>query len=295
MQSLNWDDLRFFLALSRYKTATHAGAYLGVNHTTISRRAKALESSVNTRLFDRSNGGYALTQAGDNLFKHALEIEDLVQSIDRDIFGRDSQLSGRLKMTIAHDVAERLVLDHLKEFHKAYPHIDLELLTTTSLMNMNTREADIALRLTPKPPEYLVGQEIVRLQHGLYTSSPYWLENSAAPSVILYSDSSTSSQWANTHFPEAKVSMRVDDVCTMSHAVAGGMGVARLPCYVGDTDSRLRRLDIKLDESSWGIWVLNHVDLRSTARVRAARDFLVSVIRKQIPLIKGENSVFIPV
>jgi len=87
--------------------------------------------------------------------------------------------------------------------------------------------------------------------------------------------------------------MRVDDVSTLCHAVAGGMGVARLPCYVGDTDPRLRRLDIQLDESTWGIWVLNHVDLRSTARVRAGRDFLVSIIENQIPLIKGKNSVFI--
>jgi DNA-binding transcriptional LysR family regulator len=291
MQNLNWDDLRFFLALNRHKTATQAGLVLGVNHTTIARRAKALEYSLDSQLFQRSQGGYELTQAGENLYQYALGIEDLVQSIDRDIFGRDSQLSGPLKITIAHDVAERLVLSHLKDFHDIYPLIKLELMTTTGLVNMATREADIALRLTPKPPEYLVGKEVARLQHGIYTSSFYWSENRKRPSVILYN--TDSAEWVKVHFPNAKISMRVDDVGTMCHAVANNMGLARLPCYVGDTDSRLRRLDIKLDKSTWGIWVLNHVDLRKTVRVRVAREFLINIIEQQLPLIKGEQSLYI--
>ncbi|TDF37475.1 LysR family transcriptional regulator [Alteromonadaceae bacterium M269] len=291
MQSLNWDDLRFFLALSRHKTATHAGIALGVNHTTIARRASALEETLKTRLFERSQGGFELTQAGENLLAYAVEMEELTQSIDRDIFGRDSQLSGPLKITIAHDVAERLVLKHIKDFHNNYPHISLELLTTTGLVNMTTREADIALRLTPKPPEHLVGKEITRLKHGIYTSSEYWEKHQNNPSTILYFDN-TSSDWVKKHFPEADVAMRVDDVGTMCHAVANHMGIARLPCYVGDTDSRLRRLDIDLPRSTWGIWILNHIDLRSTARVRAAREFLIDIIEKQLPLIHGEQSMY---
>jgi DNA-binding transcriptional LysR family regulator len=292
MQKTNWDDLRFFLALSRHKTATHAGIALGVNHTTIARRAKALEESLNTRLFERSQSGYELTQAGENLLAYAIEMEELIQSMDRDIFGRDSQLNGPLKVTIAHDVAERLLVKALCAFHNKYPNIELELLTTTGLINMNTREADIALRITPKPPEYLVGKEITRLQHGIYTSVDYWEANSDNPEVILYFDND-SSDWVKNHFPHANTAMRVDDVGTMSHAVAEHMGIARLPCYVGDTDSRLRRLHIDLPQSTWGIWILNHIDLRSTARVRAAREFLIQTIEQQRSLIDGKQSRYV--
>lgn len=291
MQNSNWDDLRFFLALSRYKTATQSGVELGVNHTTIARRIKALECSLDTRLFERSQGGYELTQAGENLCQYAIEMEELIQSMDRDIFGQDSQLMGLLKITIAHDVAERLVLNHMKTFHDLYPLIKLELMTTTGLVNMAAREADIALRITPKPPEYLVGKKITNLQHGIYTSSSYWSENEHNPSVILYN--TDNAEWVQTYFPNAKISMRTDDVGTMCHAVANDMGIARLPCYVGDTDVRLRRLDIKLDKSTWGIWVLNHVDLRRTVRVKVAREFLTNVIEQQLPLIHGENSTYI--
>ncbi len=84
--------------------------------------------------------------------------------------------------------------------------------------------------------------------------------------------------------------MRVDDVGTMSAAVANGMGLARMPCYVGDAEPSIRRLDLKLTASTWGIWILSHVDLRSTARVRVAREFLIDVIEKQRALILGEQS-----
>ena len=292
MQNLNWDDLRFFLALGRCKTATQAGASLGVNHTTIARRANALESTLNTRLFSRSQGGFELTQAGENLFAYAIEMEELTQSIDREIFGRDSHLYGPLKITIAQDVAQRLVIDSMPHFHNKYPKIELTLLTTTGLLNMSTREADIALRITPKPPEHLIGKEITRLKHGIYTSEKYWAEHKDNPNVILYFDS-PSKDWVKQYFPQASVALQVDDVGTMCHAVANHMGIARLPCYVGDTDANLRRLNIDLPRSAWGIWILNHADLRSTARVRAAREFLVDVIEQQLPLIHGEKSVYL--
>ena len=79
--------------------------------------------------------------------------------------------------------------------------------------------------------------------------------------------------------------------CVPAHtAVANDMGLARMPCYVGDTEPRIRRLDLKLTPSTWGIWILSHVDLRSTARVRVARDFLIDVIEKQRDLILGNKS-----
>ena len=72
MQPLNWDDLRYFLALAREQRVSAAGRALGVKHTTVARRVEALESHLGARLFDQTPQGYALTQAGENLMEHAL-------------------------------------------------------------------------------------------------------------------------------------------------------------------------------------------------------------------------------
>ncbi len=295
MHNKNWDDLRYFLALCREGSFTGAGRLLGVNHTTVARRIRELEENLGARLFDHSRNGYEMTQAAEDMYEHARRMEEITQSIDRDVFGQDAELKGPLKLTVAHDVAERLVLPMLREFRQAYPCIELDVLTTTGLVDLAAREADIALRLTAKPPGYLIGREVLPMRHGVY-GSPAYLQHqkgngqAGKSQVILFRSETERPEWVQQHFPDSEISMRVDDVGTMALAVANDMGLARMPCYVGDTQPAIRRLRLKLSPSTWGIWILSHVDLRSTARVRVAREFLIDVIEKQRDLIMGERS-----
>ena len=93
---MNWDDLHFFLALSRAGTLSAAGKALEVKHSTISMRINAFENSLATRLFDRLAEGYVMTQAGEDLYQHALIMEEQAQAVDRMVFGREIQLQGSL-------------------------------------------------------------------------------------------------------------------------------------------------------------------------------------------------------
>jgi len=290
MHNDNWDDLRFFLALCREGSATGAGRALGVNHTTVARRIRALEENLGTRLFDPSRDGYEMSQAAENMYEHVQRMEEITQAIDRDVFGQDAELKGPLKLTVAHDVAERLVIPRLSEFRDTYPCIDLDILTTTGLVDLAAREADIALRLTAKPPDYLIGREVLPIRHGIYGSPDYLADRGGQARVILFRGDPKQPEWVQQHFPNAEIALRVDDVGTMALAVANDMGLARMPCYIGDTEPSIRRLDLDLTPSTWGIWILSHVDLRSTARVRVAREFLINVIEKQRELVLGEQS-----
>ena len=290
MHNMNWDDLRFFLAVCRKGSVTGAGKALGVNHTTVARRIAALEKGIGTRLFNHSRGGYEMTQAAENMYERAMQMEEITQAIDRDVFGQDAELKGPLKLTVSHDVAERLLIHRLCVFRNAYPAIQLDLLTTTGLVDLAAREADIAVRLTDKPPDYLVGREVLPMRHGVYGSPAYFEREDKTPKVVLFRSNGEMPEWVQQHFPTAEVAMNVDDVGTMALAVSHGMGLARMPCYVGDTDPSLRRLDLELTPSTWGIWILSHVDLRSTARVRVAREFLIESIEGQREVVLGEGS-----
>ncbi len=181
---MNWDDLRVFLALSREGSASGAGRALGVKHTTVARRIRAFEERLGTRLFDRLPNGYAMTQAAENMFEHALAMEALAQAVDREVFGQDVELAGPLKLTASHEVGDRLIAPKLRSFTEAYPHIDLQLLTTAGLVDLAAREADIAVRLTAKPPDYLVGREAMRLRHGIY-GTPRTLRNLSVTGQVL--------------------------------------------------------------------------------------------------------------
>lgn len=287
---MNWDDLRFFLALAREGSVSAAGRALGVKHTTVARRVRAFEERLGTRLFDRLADGYAMTQAAENLFEHALAMEALVQVVDREVFGQDAELAGPLKLTVSHDVADRLILPKLRVFTEAYPCIGLQLLTTTGLVDLAAREADIAVRLTAKPPDYLVGREVMRLRHGIYGTTRTLEKLSDRVNVILFRSEADHPPWVSENFPNAQTVLRVDDVASMAVATRSHLGLSRMPCYVGDADTGLRRLDVPLTPSNWGVWILSHVDLRATARVRVCREFLQHIIEQQQPLIQGEKS-----
>ena len=284
---MNWDDLRFFLALARQGTVSGAGRVLAVKHTTVSRRITALENQLNSRLFDRLPEGYAMTQVAENLYPHALSMEEIVQAADREVFGMDTQLSGSLKLTASYDVFTRLITPKLHQFTELYPSIDLELSSSTSLADLASRQADIALRLTPKPPEYLIGREILPLAHGVYASNKYLKKKRDREKLILWQHDHDMPEWVNEHFFGARVVARTSEIMTMMDAVKNHMGLARMPCYVADAEPGLRRIDLSLTPSNWGVWVLSHVDLRSTARVRVCREFLIDIIAQQRNLIEG--------
>ena len=287
---MNWDDLRFFLALARSRTVSAAGRELNVKHTTVARRIKALETRLGSRLFDHLSDGYAMTPAGEHLYQHALIVEEQTQAVEREVFGLDTELRGSLKLTASHDVLTRLVIPKIGEFRKTYPCIDLQLMGSSGLVDLAARQADIALRLTPKPPEYLIGKKIMPLRHGIYASREYLQQKLEKPQVILWNDEVEQPEWMKHHFPNAEIVMRTDDVTAMLACASNHLGLVRIPCYIGETEKNLYRLDLPLTPSTWGVWVLSHVDLRATARVRACREFLIQIIEQQRELIEGGHS-----
>ena len=287
---MNWDDLRFFLALARSKTVSAAGQEIGVKHTTVARRIKMLEQALSSRLFDRLPDGYAMTHAGEKLYQHALIMEEQALTLNREIVGMDIQLQGSLKLTAAHDVLTRLIIPHLGLFKRAYPKIDLQLSSSTNLANIGTKEADIALRLTPNPPDYLIGKKVLPLGMGLYASGKYLKRNLEIEQLILWSLKDKQSDWVKQHFRNAKINLLVNDVTTMAACAVQHMGIARLPCYIADSYPTLRRLNLEIKPSTWGVWILNHIDMRETARVRACREFLINIIEQQSALILGTES-----
>ena len=290
---MNWDDVRFFLALSREGSVTRAGKALDVNHTTVARRIAALEDALGTRLFDRTRDGYAMTQAAENMYDQALEMEAYARAIDRAMAGQDAELKGSLKLTAPYDFANRVIVPALPRFRERYPCIDIELLTTTDLVDLAAREADIAVRLTAKPPEYLVGRRILPLVHGIYGSESYFAAPPASHGIVVFRSQKTLPEWTKLHHAGAQIVLRTDNLTTMRTAVESGLGLARMPCFEADCVPTLRRLDEPLPPSTWGVWILSHVDLRSTARVRVCREFLAEIILEKRDLILGETSRYV--
>jgi len=291
----DWDDIRYFLAVARGGNVTSAAKMLGVNHSTVSRRIRALEEKHGVRLFERIPSGYVMTEAAADIYELAIELELKNSQISRQLFGQDNRLQGKINITMPHDILEFCLIDELAQFRNFQPDIQLNLFVAKGLKNMATREADVAIRLTSAPPDYLLGKQVVALQHGIYGHKSFAITEQVG--IIVWSGEDSLPLWAQEHFPKAQIAMQVDDLYSMYCAVRAGIGIARMPCYLPDiiANEQVKRFNIDLPRSTWGVWVLSHIDLKNTARVRCCREFLTEKLMNKKTLFEGrESSYFTP-
>ena len=293
---MNWDDTRLFLALARSGSARATAADQGVSHSTVTRRVDQLESALRVRLFDRDVRGYRLTGAGEVMMKSAVRAEDALLTAERQLQGRDAQLTGEIRLTTSNIIATHLIMDDLVEFTRLYPDIDLNVLISFDLFNLSRREADVALRLLrlgSSPPEDLVGRKLVTIKSCYYASDAYLAENDprSADSTarwIGWDDIDRFPAWVKASpFPNLPVYGRLNDVMLQAEAGRCGMGLTVLPCFFGDSVDGLQRIPHCEPYLSFDLWMLSHPDLRDAARMRTFRAFAAEAIDRKRTLLAG--------
>lgn len=294
MHHMDWDNLRFFLMVARKGTIRAASDALSVNHSTVSRRITAFEKQLGVRLFERLPNGYVLTPTGEEMLKSAQHIEDEVVKLDRQVIGRDAQLSGILRVTMPTALATHLLMPDIAAFTKMYPSIHLELAFSSEEFNLRKREADVAIRLTPNPPDYLVGRRILTPAKGVYASHTYLKSHDPDKNPdklhwIGWEEITSPTSWnKDSQYAASPVMHKADDLLAQLEAVKSGMGIAMLPCFLADTVPSLKRLELISTRGTCGdIWILTHEDLRATARVRAFIDFMLIAFKHHSDLLLG--------
>jgi DNA-binding transcriptional LysR family regulator len=293
----NWDDVRLFLALARNSSARAAAASLGVSHTTVVRRTDDLEKSLGARLFDRHVSGYRLTAAGESLLTDALRAEEALLGAERRLHGRDAQLQGEIVLTTGDIVATHLIMPDLVGFSREYPEIDLNLVISYDVFDLGRREADVAVRFMGRgrtPPDNLVGRKLVTGRSCYYASPDYLAQHppgkpGSGARWIGWDDDVRYPEWVkNSPHPDVPAYNKFNNVVVQLEAARQGMGIAVLPCFVGDRATDLVRLPGSKPYDNFDIWLLSHPDLRDAARLRIFRKFIVDVFARRHAALVGE-------
>lgn len=296
--AVDWDDLRYVLAVAETDSLSAAARRLGVNHSTVFRRIRTVEARLGDRLFDRLPTGYAPTVVGEDVRTSALRVADEVAALDRRLSGRDVRLTGTIRATVSDDIAYRYIGRHVAGFHDAFPGIMLELAVDNRLYNISKREADVAVRPTHDPPENLVGRRVSDVAFALYGARDLFPANAgidvlrALPWVVP--DDSLAhipqARWQRTRAPDADAAFRSNSMLGLYQGVTAGIGVGFLLCFLGDSDSALVRIRPPEPELTTGLWLLIHEDLRRSGRVRAFLDFMAAAIATDRDLLEGRSA-----
>ncbi len=294
---MNWDDIRYFLAVAHTGSLGDAARELCVNYSTVSRRLNAIEEALGSRLFERLATGYKLTPVGAEMLEPARRMEAESALLSRRVQGRDARLAGPLRVATT-DAVATILMPELAVFSRRYPEIEVDLLSTPAPTELAMREAEVALLATDRPPERLVGRRLARLASALYASHGYLaerpdIEDLAAHAWVGWEQEMQHipvARWMREHQPDAHFVCRVRTGTALLAAVAAGIGIAHLLCFLADDDPTLRRLRPPEPVLETGLWLLTHEDVVATGRVRVFLDFVAEAIGRQQPRLAASGS-----
>lgn len=287
LSSIDWDDLRFFLAVARAGGLRGAAETIHANHATVSRRLTALEADVDARLFDRTKAGLVLTQLGEQLLPHALKVEDEVASASRLIAGRDSRPTGPVYVSMPPALSVSSIAEDLAAFTRAFEDISLHLQVTNAFADLARREADVSIRYAFEVTDDVVGLRVQRCAKAIYCSPDYARQikpGSDGEGLIWIGwgedENDESAGWIRkSPFPRARLKHRINEAVPQMTMASAGLGLTILPCFVGDHAPGLVRVPEHEPVLDRSLWLLFHNDLRRTARIRAFVDFIVARVR----------------
>lgn len=283
---LEYADLSLVLALVRGGNLARAAELMDVDVSTVFRAIRRLEKALGTELFEKGRSGYLPTSLAQQLVRQAEQAEQALEAARVGLEQGREVLSGTVRLTCTDAVLNGLLLPALGRFMGGYPGLHLELSTTNAFANLSRRDADIALRLTTAPPEYLVGRCLGEVRFSLCAHRDYLRANAGrdwselawiAPDEFMPDHASVA--WRRQSFPAVTPAYRCNSMLSVLELCRGGLGLAALPDYLVRVGDGLQVLQTDLPGCSNALWLLTRPDCRALRSVVTLFEELARHIR----------------
>jgi DNA-binding transcriptional LysR family regulator len=298
--SLNWDDLRFVLAIRRAGSLCAAARLLKVEQSTASRRLSSLEAALGAQLVARTPQGVVLNEAGLLVAGVAEGFDAGIEDLTRRIGGEDRRPEGIVRLATTESMASFLMAG-LVPLRKEHPKIHVQLVVGSAALDLMRREADLAVRLFREKRPELVTRKIGDIGWSLYASRAYVertgvtlgadLEECALAGqpVIGYAGPiarSPGAVWLAEHSRSEDVVLTGETIPSVLNAVKAGLGLSALPCFAAQGDASLVRLTPCLIARGEAFLVIPP-DHREIVRVRLVMDALTALFERERKMLEG--------
>lgn len=295
---LHLDDWLLVAQIAEHASLVSAAQRLSVSHATAFRRLGTLERLLGVRLFERNAGRYLPTAAGEAMAEAGREMQKQADVTLLKVQGQDLRPKGLVRIASTEGVIGGLLMPILPDLRAALPALQVHCSARNEFHNLSHREADLALRPASSPPGHLIGHRIGLLRHAIYAQrgraerfqrlgldQQPWiaLDDSAAGSQAL--------QWLAQSLPLEQVTLRFSSLLMVRRACMSGLGLAVLPCFLGDVEPTLVRLGEPIEMCDSELWLLSHAELRQTVRVTVLRQWLLNAFSKKVDLLAGKQPV----
>lgn len=298
-RKMNWNDIRYFLAVVRHGGLTGAAREMKASPSTVARRIETLEAALRTRLFERLPDGYMPTEPARTMIEKALAIEAGMIELEDGFSGRDGHISGTVRVITVETLANHLLIPSVPLLQRAYPDLSLGVaVNAASFARLPQRETDIGLRLCRPEHGNFVIRRLGTITFGLYGSKNYIAQNPVQEDrmpvvghrLITWGDplSFIALPKALRAWTESgSATLTVDSMQAQVLAIKAGNGLGVLPCILADTEQHLTRVNPEFCRQEEDIWLVVHEAIRNTRRVRVVCDFLETLVKEHQHALAG--------
>lgn len=292
---IDWDKLRVFHAAAKAGSFTQASEALNISQSAVSRQISTLETEVGVPLFNRHARGLVLTEQGEKLMGTAHEVFLKLENIRSQLTESNERPSGRLRVTTTVGLGAGWLTYRVQEFLELYPDVQLQLMLSNEELDLNMREADCAIRLQPPHEADLIQRKLFTVHMHVYASPDYVSRHGKpdnvgdldthrlitfgepAPTYLLGLNSLMTLGRENK--PPRVPALEINSIMSIKRAVQRGVGLALLPDYAVERDAGLLRVIEDVNLPSFDTYFVYAETMRSSAKLQAFRDFLVSKAR----------------
>jgi DNA-binding transcriptional LysR family regulator len=290
--AMDWDKLRVFHAVAEAGSFTHAGEALNLSQSAVSRQISALEESLSVPLFHRHARGLILTEQGELLFRAANDVLLKLDAVKTRLTESKDKPSGTLRVTTTVGLGSTWLTERVQEFLDHYPDVRLHLILDDGELDLNMRQADVAIRLRQPVQPDLIQRRLFTVHYHVF-ASPAYVAKYGEPKTIADLDKHRIVTFGVPVPPGIRdvnwlevagrsvddprePALKINNIYAIKKAVERGAGIAILPDYMIEPDSPLVRLLPDADVPTFDTFFTYPAELKNSARVHVFRDFLLS-------------------
>lgn len=295
MSTPNWDDTRIFLAIARTGAVSIAARELGLGVATVSRRIARLEAALDLPLFSRHQTGYRLTHEGGMLLPKAVALEDTMRGLL--VEAQDSTGAvGQVRVATAENLANPIIIPALCELLCRHPALSVDVITDVATVNLDHREADIAIRMVRPDRGNVTIRRVGTLGMGLYASAGYLEErpyvakgDTRSNRYIGWSEKQahiSAAQWIAKTLRGDMAAISTTTLSAQLSAAMSGLGLAVLPHFLAlEAGLVVVKAELGINQP---IWFAMHSDLTGSHRVRIVADHLLAIMNENADRLSGK-------
>lgn len=287
----DWDDLRVFIAAARAGSLTAAGERLHLDAATVGRRIARLESALKSTLLARSPAGLQLTAAGAQLMEIALDAETAMTAAVH--VTRPDVVAGTVRISTAEGFGAAVLAPALPRLIELHPGLRVELAAYAGFLSASRREVDMAVTLSAPDTARLIVEPLAPYHLALYASAEYiarageprTAEDLARFQVVGYVEDliyAPELRYLDEILPGLKPALASSSIQAQRAMIAAGAGVGVLPAFLGQGLVRVAP-EVQLERR---LWLSTHHDVHDTARMRAVRRWLKSLVDASAGLLR---------